>query len=63
MNTLTITQKKEIQPKNDIEQLKIKAIFWDEFMEFVEDKYFGYLMGLTEKEKNIPLLKARKMLR
>ena len=49
--------------KTDIEKLKMKAAFWDEFMEFIEDKYFGYLMESAEKEKNISLSKAKKALK
>ena len=52
-----------LHPKNNIEQLKKKAAFWDEFMDFMEDKFFGNLMELTEKEKNISLTKAKKLLR
>jgi hypothetical protein len=46
-----------------IEELKTKAAILDELVEFIEDKYLGYLMSMTEKEKNIPLSKARKLLR
>jgi len=35
----------------------------DELVELIEDRYLGYLMKLTEKEKNIPLKKAKKLLR
>lgn len=52
-----------IEQKTNIEQLKKKAAFWDEFMEFVEDKFLGNLMESTEKEKNVSLAKAKKMLR
>jgi len=32
----------------------------DELVEFIEDKYLGYLMQATEKEKNISLSRAKK---
>jgi hypothetical protein len=44
-----------------IEELKIKANIFDELIELIEDRYFGYLMKLAEKEKNIPLKKAKKL--
>lgn len=47
----------------EIEQLKQKAAFWDELMAFIEDKGLGYLMQSVEKEKNISLSKAKKLLR
>ncbi|MFA4890713.1 MAG: hypothetical protein WC587_03795 [Candidatus Paceibacterota bacterium] len=63
MATATLHTKIIPQQKNNIEQLKKKAAFWDEFMEFMEDKFFGNLMELTEKEKNLSLSKAKKLLR
>jgi hypothetical protein len=44
------------------EELKVKASILDELIELIEDRYFGYLMKLAEKEKNIPLEKAKKIL-
>lgn len=64
MSTTTIQHKKMvIQKENNLEQLKKKAAFWDEFVEFMEDKIFGNLIESTEKEKNISLFKAKKLLR
>lgn len=68
MNTVTTREKinKKIAAKQQIgelEQLKQKAAFWDELMEFIEDKGLGYLMQSVEKEKNISLSKAKKLLR
>lgn len=64
MTTATIQHKKTItRQKINLEQLKKKAAFWDEFVEFMEDKIFSGLMELAEKEKNISLPKAKKMLR
>jgi hypothetical protein len=56
-----ITKKRE--HKEDREEIKIKADILDELIELIEDRYFGYLMKLTEKEKNIPLKKAKKLIR
>ncbi len=39
----------------DINKLKRKAIILDELVEFIEDKYLGYLMNVSEEEKDIPL--------
>lgn len=47
----------------ELEQLKQKAAFWDELMAFIEDKGLGYLMQSVEKEKNISLSRAKKLLR
>ena len=43
-------------------ELRIKADLLDELMELIEEKLLGYLMTTSEKEKNIPLLKAKKLL-
>ncbi len=44
-------------------EFQMKAEILDELVELIEDKYLGSLMRLTEKEKNIPLKKARQLLR
>jgi hypothetical protein len=49
--------------KEDREEIKIRADILDELIELIEDRYLGYLMKLTEKEKNIPLKKAKKLIR
>ena len=54
---------KEESIKKKLEELKIKASILDELVELIEDRYLGYLMKLTEKEKNISLKKAKKLLR
>ena len=49
---------KVIEKKNHrlgVEELKVKASILDELIELIEDRYFGYLMKLAEKERNIPL--------
>ena len=43
-------------------ELRMKADLLDELMMLTEEKLFGYLMKTSEKEKNIPLLKAKKLL-
>ena len=48
--------------ESKITELKIKAGLLDELMELIEEKLFGYLMTTSEKEKNIPLSKAKKLL-
>jgi len=59
--TTSISKKEAI--KKGLEELKIKASILDELVELIEDRYFGYLMKLAEKEKNIPSKKAKKFLR
>jgi hypothetical protein len=57
---------KVIEKKNHrlgTEELKIKASIFDELIELIEDRYFGYLMKLAEKEINIPLKKVKRLLR
>ncbi len=60
-STIPIFKKDTI--KKELEELKIKASILDELVELIEDRYLGYLMKLAEKEKNIPLKKAKKLLR
>ncbi|MBU4369480.1 hypothetical protein KKH59_01980 [Patescibacteria group bacterium] len=63
---MTTTTEIKIQKKPSDEklgELKIKASILDELIELIEDRYLGYLMHLTEKEKNIPLEKAKKLIR
>ena len=55
---LTITREKK-----EIEQLQTKAAILDDLMEFIEDKYLGQLMSITEKEPNFSLKKAKGSLR
>jgi len=61
-NQIVTISKKE-SAKKKLEELKVKASILDELVELIEDRYLGYLMKLTEKEKNIPLKKAKKLLR
>ncbi len=49
-----------IEQETNIEQLRKKAAFWDDFMEFIEDKFLGNLMESTEKEKKFPCLKPKR---
>jgi len=59
---LTKTQQKT-KKSVEIKQLRAKAAILDELIEVIEDKYFGHLMNLAEKEKSVPLSKAKKLLR
>jgi hypothetical protein len=63
MANQTVTISKKESAKKKLEELKVKASILDELVELIEDRYLGYLMKLTEKEKNIPLKKAKKLLR
>ena len=49
--------RKNLMNTQEIKKLRMKAAILDELMELIEDKYLGQLMRLTEKEKNVPLLK------
>ena len=43
-------------------ELRVKADLLDELMELIEEKMLGYLMKTSEKEKNIPLSRVKKLL-
>jgi hypothetical protein len=60
MTTATIKHQRSVV---DVEELQKKADLFDELVGVIEDKYLGSLMEETEGEKNIPLSKAKKMLR
>ena len=63
MNTLVISKKKSRINNEEVKKLQVKSMILDDLVEFIEDKYFGYSMYLTENEINIPLVKAKKQLR
>ena len=54
---------KVVLDKDYLEDLKNKASIFEEILSMVEDKYLGYLMKKTEKEKNVSLSQAKKLLR
>lgn len=54
---------KDKKPTGEIRELKIKARILDELFEFLEEKYLGYLMALTEEEPVMSLPKAKKLMR
>jgi hypothetical protein len=56
------TTEKIVLDKKYLEELKRKASLLEEILALLEDEYFGFLMEKTEKEKNIPLSKAKKIL-
>ena len=52
-----------ILDKKDFEDLRNKASFLEELLSFIEDKYLGVLMTKTEREKNIPSSKAKRIMK
>jgi predicted house-cleaning noncanonical NTP pyrophosphatase (MazG superfamily) len=61
---MKIAEKEQIVLDREyLEELKRKASLFEEILSFLEDEYLGYLMEKTEKEKNIPLSKAKKILK
>ena len=60
---LTITREEKEINKKEIEQLQTKTAILDDLIEFIENKYLGQLMSITEKEPNISLKKAKTSLR
>ncbi|MEK7181005.1 MAG: hypothetical protein AAB738_01555 [Patescibacteria group bacterium] len=61
MSVQAIKTKSNIDRKQS--ELLVKAEILDELVELIEDKYLGFLMRSTEKEKNISLKKVRPLLR
>jgi hypothetical protein len=61
---MKIAEKEQIVLDREyLEELKRKASLFEEILSFLEDVYLGYLMEKTEKEKNIPLSKAKKIIK
>ena len=60
MTTATLPKTKKT---SEFETLRTKAAILDELIDLIEEKYLGYFMRATEKEKNIPLSRAKKLLR
>lgn len=58
----TAIRKNMMMNTQEIKKLRMKAALLDELMEIIEDKHLGQLMRLTEKEKNVPLFKAKRLL-
>jgi hypothetical protein len=56
------TTKKSKQKKQATDELRIKAKLFDEVLALIEEKYLGELMRKTEKEANVSLAKAKKLL-
>ena len=56
-------KQKVVLDKEQFASLKQKAAFLDELLSFIEDKNFGSLMQDTEKEKDISLPEAEKILK
>lgn len=54
---------KKIKNDSDVRTLRRKAAILDELAKPTKDKCLGHLMGMTEKEKNISLVKVKNMLR
>jgi len=61
MSVQAIKTKSKIEKEQ--KELLVKAEILDELVELIEDKYLGFLMRSTEKEKNISLKRAQQLLR
>ncbi|MEK7146720.1 MAG: hypothetical protein AAB772_00505 [Patescibacteria group bacterium] len=59
---MTIQVKEKKSKIDNIEKLRRKAALFDELINFIEDRGLGYLMNETEKEDNLSLKKAKKLL-
>jgi len=56
------TTKKSASKKQGKQELEIKAQLFDELLSIIEEKYLGEFMRRTEKESNITLIKAKRLL-
>jgi hypothetical protein len=56
------TIKQQVKRK-DIKELKAKAALLDELLELIEEKGLAFFMAATERELNIPLRRAKNLLR
>ena len=61
--TKVIQKEQVVLDKQYLEELKRKASLFEEILSFLEDECLGYLMEKTEKEENISLSKAKKILK
>ena len=57
------TASKQKIKKEKFYELKAKAALLDELLELIEEKHFGHAMAAVENERNIPLTRAKKLLR
>jgi len=55
--------KKVVLDREYLKNLQRKASFFDEFLNFIEEKALGSLMEETENEENISLPEAEKLLK
>lgn len=60
---MSITTLRKTKESSATKKIRTKAAILDDLLDFIEDKYLGFLMSATEKEDNIPLAKAKKMLK
>jgi hypothetical protein len=58
-----IESKQVVLDKEYVEDIEEKASFLEDLLAFIEHKYLGFLMKETEKEENIPVSKAKKLLK
>lgn len=64
MSLITAPREKMAQEEEkDIQKLQLKARIFDDFLEIIEDQYFGRLMKLTENEPDISISEAKKLMR
>lgn len=62
MSQATQQQEKIVLKREKFFELEKKAAFLEELLDFVEERYLGFLMEQTEGEKNIPLAEAKKLM-
>lgn len=63
METAINNNLKVLLDKKRLIRLEQKAAFLDELLSFIEDKYLGFLMRMTEGERSIPISEAKELLR
>jgi len=63
MSHIVEENQKIVLDKEYFIKLEKKAALLEDFLSYIEEKSLGYLMQETEKEKNISLPKAKKLLK
>ena len=63
MNNSTKQDKKVLMDRSRAEDLERKALFLEEILDVIEDKYLGHLMEKAENDEDISFPDAEKLMR
>lgn len=59
---MSVAQQEKLK-ETEIQKLQLKAALLDDLLELIEDKCFGQLMSLAERDRTVSLRQAKKLLR